>query len=334
MRSLVLALLLSAVSLHAQTIPSVVQHVGKDCGGSALSCAVPLNTPSVPGNAIIVLGRLGGTVGAATPIGSVTDDVGNTYALAVKCLQPTDPHMAMIFSTTGATKSAKTVTLSGTNNTSARAEVIEAANVGVLDQTACKSGSGTIADSGSLTPSTANELVVALTTTGNPATANIASPMTFLDSATKVFDAFEAPAPAAAVDPTFTLTSGGGLWASAAVSFAPGIPPPPANSSVAFACSPSFPNVTFSAFVPSGAKGYTFALVAGAAPLTITQITPPAGFVMDAIPALPVTIAPADSQTFTIRFVPTSTGTFGGNVTFIANVPNGNFQMGVQAVAQ
>jgi hypothetical protein len=39
---------------------------------------------------------------------------------------------------------------------------------------------------------------------------------------------------------------------------------------------------------------------------------------------LPLTIAPGDAQTFTIRFVPFTPGTYVGNVVF-HNVPNGDF---------
>lgn len=123
---------------------------------------------------------------------------------------------------------------------------------------------------------------------------------------------------------------------STAVPPPPPPPPPPTGPAVAtFACTPGFPAVTFSAFVPKGAKGYTFSIQNySTVPLTITSIATPLGFVMDATPALPVTIAVGDAQTFTVYFVPTSAGNYWGNVTFSANVDTGNFLMGVNAVAK
>lgn len=126
------------------------------------------------------------------------------------------------------------------------------------------------------------------------------------------------------------------LKPTAAPSPPPTPPPAPGTVIPSFACTPSFLPVTLSTFVPAGAKGLTFTVQNSDAAnnLVITQITPPPGFAIDAVPAMPVTIAPGDSQAFTIRFVPPAAGTYTGNVVFLANVANGDFLMGVSGVAK
>jgi hypothetical protein len=116
----------------------------------------------------------------------------------------------------------------------------------------------------------------------------------------------------------------------------PSPPPAPATVVASFACTPAFLPVTMSTFVPAGAKGLTFSVMNSDAAnnLVITAISPPPGFAIDAALMLPVTIAPGDSQTFTIRFVPAAAGSYSGNVVFLANVAGGNFQMGVMGTAK
>ena len=143
----------------------------------------------------------------------------------------------------------------------------------------------------------------------------------------------------ASTQATATSTSGAftasAAWVLTLVSMkAPAVVPPPSLSSASLACTPSFPNVTLSTFVPAGAKGYSFSVLnSGTVPLVISTISPPSSFAMSPV-TLPATIAVGDSETFTILFKPSATGTFTGNVVFLANVPNGDFMFGVVGIAQ
>jgi hypothetical protein len=320
-----------AGTLHAQApAPAVVQHAGLDCGMTAKTCAVSFAATSSPGNRIVAFVREGG----ASPQASVTDDGGNIYVIGVACPQPSDPHISWIFYSQGTTLPAKTLTVTGALNTSARMDVAELSNAGIMDSSSCGKGSGTAASTGPIAESIANEIVVAEVSTANVATVTAGPGFALLDSAGKVFSEFQIPAPAGSVNAGFALTSGTGWWSAAGISFLPGIPPPPPDAVASFACTPSFPGVAISSFVSANAAARIVSIQnSGANPLTIQSITVPTGFSLDANPSLPVSIAPGDTQTFTVRFTPAAAGTYIGNVNFFANVKDGSFQMGVQATA-
>jgi hypothetical protein len=313
--------------------PAIVQHVAKDCGAGP-ACSQAFASPNAAANFLAVAIRAGG----ASPTVTVKDTLLNAYTLIGSCPNAADPHVSFLYFARAAA-GANAVNVAAANASSVRISVAEISGVGALDGFSCNSGTSAAASSGPIATKAA-DLVLGTVTTANSQTFAAGAGFATIDSAGKIFDEFEVQSAAGPATASATLSTSD-KWASMVAAFSPSVsapppppPPPPVPAQASFACTPGFRAVTFSAFVPSGAKGYSFSIQNySAVPLVITQVTPPVGFAMDANPAMPVTIAIGDAQTFTIRFVPTAPGIYAGNVIFLANVVNGDFFMGVQATA-
>jgi hypothetical protein len=304
---------LAAMVLSVQTAcAQVVQTVA----ASAPSISI---TPKAAGDVLLVQCDYTGTAGSG-----VTDSAKTVYTQVGAVNKATG--LAQFVSLSAPLAAAATTVTCPAGTAFAEIYIAEMAAGSTLDSFVQANGA-TSAAAGTVT-STAGDTVVGFCISGT-----CAAPSGW--TAFSVFDSNVVASVEATGASTAASFSASAAWVLTLVSMkAPPVVAPPALSSASLTCTPSFPGVTFSTFVPAGAKGYSFSVLnSGTVPLVISTISPPSGFAMSPV-TLPVTIAVGDSQTFTILFKPTSAGTFAGNVVFLANVPTGNFAMGVQGVAQ
>lgn len=143
-----------------------VRSAGTDCGAAA-SCALAWPAANAAGNLLVLALRVG--PGAGTP--AVSDSKGNAYSLAVSQTDTADGQKSYLYYAQGVAAGANTTTVSVPSAVTLRMAILEYSGIktsGALDKTASADGpSGSaVIQTGSLTPSSNNQLILAMGTTG------------------------------------------------------------------------------------------------------------------------------------------------------------------------
>ena len=158
------AIFLLATVSHAQSL--VQPSVAHDCGAS-VSCSASLANPVSLGNTLLAIVRLGTTTASAT---SVSDSLGNAYALDAAVAQTIDGHSLLVYRAQIAASGLATVSI--TNKSASTVRIIGFAEVagltGALDGINKAIGSSNAPQPGAIAPTQTNDyLLIAASTADN-----------------------------------------------------------------------------------------------------------------------------------------------------------------------
>ena len=161
---IVVAILLLAGATRAQSLAQPA--VSHDCGGTS-SCSVSLANGVTLGNTLLAVLRLGTTNVSAT---TVSDSLGNTYALDIAVAQTIDGHSLAIYRAQVTTSG--TPTLSVANKSASTVRIIGFEEVtgltgGTPDGITQAIGSSSTPQPGTVSPTQANDYVLLAASTAN-----------------------------------------------------------------------------------------------------------------------------------------------------------------------
>jgi|GEM_PF-1409400 len=148
------------------SVPIAFVQVANTCPSSASKVALAYGKSQTKGNLNVVVVGWNDT---SASVSSVTDSAGNVYSLAAGTVTGAGQRQAIYYAK-GIAGGSTTVTVTFSTSASAPdVRILEYAGVSALDKTTSSSGSGSTASTGSVTTTTAKELLVAANTvaTGN-----------------------------------------------------------------------------------------------------------------------------------------------------------------------
>ena len=162
--SVLIVILFLGATTHAQTLAQ--PSVSHDCG-TASSCSASLANSTTVGNYLLFVVRLGTTKVSAT---TVSDNVGNTYALDASAVQSIDGHTLAVYRARIRASGTPTVTV--TNGSASTARIIGFEEVTGLISSAPDGvnkaiGSSGLPNAGLLSPTQANDYILLAVSTAD-----------------------------------------------------------------------------------------------------------------------------------------------------------------------
>jgi hypothetical protein len=210
----------SATTKTVTTTASIqlLQHEGIDCGTTS-SCSLSFQNSTTPGDLIVVGLRIGHDLGTVT----ITDSAGNPYTQVITRVNPNDVHQLYIFCAQNIRGGSATVQVKvSTSDSLVRMTIAEYSGIassGALDQTTSNVGGGTAVNSGTVTTTQPNELLVGIAANSGGVAWSAGPNWTIHDSpANKLVDADQIVTSTVTTSAQFTLAVSD-YWTAAIATF-------------------------------------------------------------------------------------------------------------------
>ncbi len=212
---LAVAILVLGSAAHAQTLAQ--PSVSNDCGSST-SCSVGLTKAVTIGNTLLAIVRVGTTNTAAT---KVSDSIGSGYALDASEVQTVDGHALAVYRAPVTT--AGTPSLSVSNSSASTMRIIGFAEVGGLasgapDSVVAAIGSTSAPNAGTLSPTQANDYLLAAVSTADAETFTCSNGYTCEQALSKGAFGDQDQTTAASISGSMSISSSD-QWAAIAIAY-------------------------------------------------------------------------------------------------------------------